>query len=981
MNPKSKKSVIKKYIPTAFFVLAVIITLLSLNSTPFFPWETSSDLSSPLVMDATDDLNVIVDSQGERLLFTDSTMHIIKSINVNKAKKIDTVNDVKISDRYVYVCGTTRAADRTIITGGKILRYTKTGKFVDVVYEIEDPVAEEVLPCILDVEVSGDKVYVLSIADRTTGEFTLEQILPEQKEILRCRDSLPLYTADYNAANKRISTVNIFGFRTQYDVENQEVLTFDNEPGTLCSVYLNTDSYGDFRSDCLNRTSYLNDSATITDTLIQAANADGNKISFCDMHDNSAGIYDMAAKQLVRYYELPYSAKVFVINLVICLAYLYIVIFILLKIIMGLRSLIIAKDFIKLKAIFGVTVTFFAITGVVIFYTKQLYNTQIESMKLLVESICASVANTADDSFLDKVNEFDYDSNTDTATYFERIMTYAEIDDFFKKKLDGIPVEECDYFIYSSLTDPKSPIVYSTLLNYQIGMPIDMLNGNYDAAKSDRVQIIESAQSLAMCYDQPVKDPEGNVVGDLIYGINYRAYRDRLRQNCLELILTLLVAASGFYMLFTEAKSLRQTVSFKKKQLADKLAVNESVYSRQFGFLCYFCTSIDAIVAALVIRDLCNSSGLPASMTVAFISALPMIMYGASVIGSLIYTVLISKIPVRRYSSICAAVMIIMALGEAFGVQIGSIAVFFAARFIFYIFQENIYVLVVVLPTKAPTEEVRFEYHKSVTWSSVSSGILAGILGGYLAQYLGNTSIYVAVALVSVCIMIFVLLIFPKGAFYGHDDSSTEAKAETKAEAKLTFKQVFKFLTSPYILGYMLFLCLPQSIFRNYKSVLFPLVSAEYDLSKVMISNLYIIARTVNLLISSFTGKATKGLDMRKGAALIMIGCGLMFSGFTFVNPLVWAIVMIVVTDMYVKSSGPIHKMLARDYVMMLGINQDKAVGLLETFGPLLSCIQTPLIAFFLSFSTNTACLAVGGFGIICALLFLTITRKRRQKA
>lgn len=966
---KNKKS----FVLTALFVVCIAFILYAMKGKIQFPVEKERKFENPVSVIQDEKVTVVIDGQQERINFINNQNILVKTVYLSDSKIIDNAIDCDLDGEYVYINGSLRNKDTNEIEKSKIVRYNYDGKYVDTIFEIDYPkkisFGESI---IIDSSIQNKNLYCIVQTNFT--EINLYRIDEKKIELLKTiKLDFSIYLASYNLETNSIYLQDYIGDNYVYDldVDTIESQTLQKSGTCSCSIYTKK---GLFYSNMQNKIVCDSKNNVIaSDTVTYVINSNDSKLFFCNIPKDTVCIYDLDTENLTKIKSVKISFIIQLKSYFTILAILYCVLFMLFLVIKKIAEMIKRKDYAAVRTVFYSVLFVFCAVGISVFYTKNIYETKFDAIKSHGAYVAKIAANGMPQKLKDNLENdfFEYNNlNLHNKKYVDAYLEYTSyVENFIVEK--NFTAESL--ILYKTI-DGEHFVFYDTTCDYQLGTPAEIVspsNINLSGDEFLKLDRIESEAGYYICSRQPVYNNNKEIaVIEFLY--DYTHVKKKIFKTCIELAISLLVIGATLYMLLMELTSFVKSISKKRRNIKSGISCNESIYSRQYAFISYFVNGIDVLVTTFTLKEICQINNFDSGKVAFIISLLPFILYSGSVIGSLLYSALIHRINVRRFNSVFSAGMFIFLFVQVFGVKENSIVIFFSGKFLYYIAQINTYLLSVSIADNAIDEQARYEYHKETTWASVTASVLASALGGYIAELFGNIYVYLTAAGFTVVLFVFGIFVLPKDRCYGKITSKTNTSETSK-------KDLLKFIFSPRVMSYIILLSVPFAIVHNYKSILFPLFSADFNLSKIYISNLFIIARTLNMIISQKIDGITKTDDYRKQSVTALVFVGIMFLGFILNNTIFWAAVMLVVCDLYQKLAGPMHKMIEGIDAQAMNIPRDKAKGIVKTINSLCSCVQTPIFAFFLLFGTSKACVFVGITCIASAIMYFVLNIKKNK--
>lgn len=975
-----------KKITIGILIASIIFILWGLNQNIISLKNFNPDFDNPYAYSKTEDGACLIDKQKKRINFINDKGKVINSIKLGKGTPLQLAENCLVHGDYVYVTGIHNSKKSSGKLINRVVRYSLNGTSPKVVYEITTDIGVSQIWTVLYDIVSADDKIVVAVAPEVY-QIDIVDITSENKDILYSYDSKHFpYDVNYNGDLKILTIIDFFGNVQNINFNDNSEETISSEDNSLISFYTVLDNGQPVISDTLKKNFTVGDKVVIDNAYCYWANIIDNEVFFCNNIDNSVYCYNSTTGNLECKTKMNYSVLIYLQSIIFYLCICYVVFFIIFSLVNWIILKIKEEKFGDIRNLINISIVVFGVVAISVFYSLQIYNTKVNFIKSHASYAANLSANNLLSTNSNKLEELLINKESDINEYSEGSKLLKLLEGYFAKFLKTTEGNYEDYLDFCYYYKDNVYVIYDTDYSFQTFTPYDFKykNFNFDASHFDTAEEYKNEMGDYISSKSPVILND-KTIGFVNYGINITKYKNAILVQCLELIMKLLVGVAAFYMFYQEAMSAYRTARKKRILKRKGLPISESIYSRQYGFIVFFVCTIDNVIATIALREACLAKGYQGSTITNIVSSLPMILYAGSTIGSFLYSIFIGKISVKKFNAVFSIIMIAGLIGQGIGISELSIPVFIGFRLLFFIGESCLYILVSAVADAADNDSERFENHKQSTWSSVSSGILSGIAAGYIAQYAGNKYVYFLGAFVCVLVIFFGFFIFPKNKIYGISQKAVAAKANSTKkteEQREETKRIFKYIFSPGIVTYLLFLVLPLAIIKNYKTILFPLFSSNLDLPKVYIANLYIFARTLNMLLNGRVKKNSENVSYERTAMLYLILTSVCFLGFAINDSIVWAVIMIVITDTYVKQANPVHKMIANVRAEKYGVNRQKIKGIMEIITSVICCLQSPLLAGCLFFGTNTGCILVGLFCLACGILYgLLNIRKKKSPA
>lgn len=289
-------------------------------------------------------------------------------------------------------------------------------------------------------------------------------------------------------------------------------------------------------------------------------------------------------------------------------------------------------------------------------------------------------------------------------------------------------------------------------------------------------------------------------------------------------------------------------------------------------------------------------------------------------------------------------------------------------KFIKSVFINTIYALFMSIPYQITDESDRFEILRNNRIAVVSSGIFANLLGGFISQKFGTIALYAFNVIAFIPLIPAIIFLIPTNIGNG--------KVPDTIKNKIPMKTFGKFIFSIPMLAFFILLCLPLLITKSYYSFLFPIFMNAMDMPNMYITNLYVIAQTILLIISEPIKQITRNTDFWKLTILGMFIMGLAYLCFQLNSTILWIISVLIITSILGETVASFVDILWPRQAKVFGLDPESVNSLILILYNSIESIKEGIISIFLGFGNSEACIGIGGCCVVFTMLFALLSRK-----
>lgn len=953
-----------------FCLIAAVFTLQTLGSPILLPFGWGITLDAPSAAYFSEDASLIIDRSGSRLLFLDKNEQVCRVQTFDSSSPLDFASGVIFHDGSFYVWGYKLAKDSGYTKYDMILRYDASGAQFDAVYEADRTQADAERCLILDVDTDGELLWVTEFLDDPHnyqdcgfGVFSRPLADTDAAPTTECEyHKLWVYAANYLPAQKSVYVSNQFGQLYFYSPTSSVTVEYAKEhyaknlmplpDGTVVwSESTTRDLYRDNAllikdSNCYNHLSVDKNGFAYDDEL----NSCLHRVDLTDVSVETLSkvgfSFWFGIKTVLRFVSPIFLAAVLLIFVIV-------------------RSVKARKQkdsSVPRKG--AMLLALFLIAGVIsVFYTMQVVKTHEENRDEEITVMSRYFADTVDQGVLQ--------------------------DAVFRKGYlhDGEGYERWEnawgklYYLYGDFRDREDPTAKAAYINFYQRVGDDFLcvfdswtinpigfklvGTSATDERTDQIQVFQRDSESLIYKTTPIYNGNGELTGLLLLGMDYQLTRSQIFAKCLDMTLTLTILFVTAFLLFTEGKKLLEGLRKKKQMQLDGKQNTEIALIRPLFFFFNLTSSFDGVILVLVAKDMLSTAGLSDAAKLTLMAAPALVAGIGSIVGLPLGNVLTGKVPVRKLTVFSCVLCVVSFLGMSLSVRLGVFFLFCALKFCSSILNSVLYGIFAAIPLREKDEKARYELLSDSEMGRIASMILGPLLGGVVAQAFSNEAIYLLNAAAFLPVIALLLVCMPKKEKYIIRQKSLAAG-----------KGFVNYIFSVPTLCYLLLLVIPAMTIGGYKNYLFPIYLSALDLPQIYITFFYVLALTVAMLLINPITQAIRGTDHWKRTVFTLALIGVCFLGFLINKTFYWAIIVLVINTVLEKLLKTSMTMLWPRQAEKHGLNLVSTSSLMSVFDQGAYAMKETVLSMFLLLGNNFACVAVGGFCILCATLFSALTHR-----
>ena len=958
--------------------ISALVTLASFGAnlpiSPFSP----VPFSTPISADTNGSTTVVADDKARRLLILDDQYRLTDIVSFDSLNSpIDAVTDVCAARDAIYVVGKRYYKGSDLIQQERVVRYDFRGQNPTIVYETKESVSPT--RTIVGICDSGqDVIITLHETDVRTEKsevvFTRIGKDIDSSEVIKSYDTdiAMVYDSGYSFNNKQFAIISPRGIIND-NMSGDDVPDFGDK--TLLAIDITEDGRIIVSDDVTGNLFLVDDTSQpklfANGRRFDQLHANGDWVCACNGESNTVCLYDLDGNKRTEFSEaaLATPLKLYVAVAQTCRA---ILVLLLVWGIIHCARIVIKGGVHGVGALFAATSVVVAI-AIAIGYTS--YGSYQES-----RSIRANEVNAFAD-YLDTI-----------APSFSDDMAVCGKRDAFKRDgeqlqksfdalyhIDNTVGSLCDsanyngigsYFAVYARDDKGVFYLYDSTIEHVMGtgtISPSMLPAIEEAftpgTDTSQIRIGQTARDDSQYRLVSIPSPDGSSIAGVIeIGSRAKSFETSIRDSIMERVITLLAILLVVYISYVEirecGKCLLSYRELQRNNARDSLAV----LTRPFSFLVTTLSSIDAVMSTLIAKELLQST--PEAGNTMMV-ALPALMLGLGMaFGHAAYGFLGPRVELRRLMSRSAALMAVGALCAMMAVGMGTYWMYCVAKLAMAIPFGLLYTLGYSLPRRAETPDVQALAAGGIKRTDTSAAAFGTVLGAFAASTLGNEWVYVVMAVASVVVMAFALVLFPANG------KPLEHERNRNVDTRTLLR---RFLLSRETLADTLLIMLPATIAAGYSSFVFPLYSSEIGLTTATINNLCVLGQLVVFVcissIERFEGRYGKWLVSIVAVALL----GATFLLFSLNNTVGWAVAAIALIGVFKKASDGWKAMWLKS-AGKYGLPAGKATGAMFATNGIELVIRPVVLGAIVSHG-SVASLVLGILCAACAGLFWLVTR------
>ncbi|MDO4219389.1 MAG: MFS transporter [Synergistaceae bacterium] len=970
-----KKLSVTKILFVLSVILAMCFAMQVLGHKLLFPFPTEIKFDMPICNCITDSGEMLVtDSENTRLIFCDKNGKACRIENLDETSPISKVLQIIKDDNYFYVRGVKYKRNTSFVQSEKVLRYDFSGKNRSLLYENIREWLQR-YSCLYDISIYGDRLYYVtgSPVKGQLGYTVAVSFVDTDPETNDTPQSVfqstiaNAYTSHYLAHEKKLYTNDFLGYLY---LESENSCTQVDLKGKAARIFLPEHDGSIIYSNSTNWNLYRGQTIIAENVAVSCLSSSEKYVLFNNEFAGTLMRYNKLTGDTESLNSVKFSAPFWGLTLLRFLSVIYILALLFVLIVKFLISLFKHKEYILLRRIGVIVFGVFILILISWFYTNHIYQMQLNEIKKEVLVHSNFFSNTVKaDSFSknakllsrlqNQVNEADFKAFTEELSewvkYYGSYVAAAEAKGSYPHVL-----------LYTRMKD-RLLLLYDSFYGEQFGESFDLDSAVTTVMKNiDKTTVSFIEATEALCSVVPVKDDSGEIVGLVEVNEDFSVFKKRMTSDILKLTMELLTIFVVIYLVLTEGKSLLLGLRERARRLLEKNPVAELATMRSLSFLFYLLTSFDGVILVLITREMLLSGGYPPN-AITWLMALPAMAYAiGNIIGTLLYSFFVRYIPIKKLAigsitlmAVCCVLMIPVIMKNLF-------FVFVALKFFSGVYENLSFGMLLSMPFRTENEDDRYHALKDRVTGEVSSSILGAMIGGFISQEFGNISLYAVNTIAFVPLIVLMLVVIPKNCFYVNRAQSKKNRG--------SLKNFGKFLISIPVLSFLIFLTVPLITLGGYKSYLFPIYAAAMEMPKLYITNFYVFARVVMLLLDKPIAKVTRHIEYWKLSIIGMFIMGMAYLGFALNATIVWAVIMLLIDAILTKIVLSAREMLWPRQAKVFGLNIVETSNYMSLFERIVFSIKEMILSVFLLLGNQEACIAVGVFCIVFTLLFALTT-------
>lgn len=953
---------------TLLCLVAVFFTLQTIGKPLLLPFRRGVELDAPSAAYLDEDASVIVDQTGSRLLFLDKNEQLCHVETLNSASQLDYISGVTRYDGDFYVWGYKLAKDSGYTKYDMVLRYDASGRQCESVYEADRTQANAERCLILDADTDGETLWVTEFLDdphnyEDCGFGVFSRPLADTDaapKLEREYHQLWVYAANYLPAQKSIYVSTQFGQLYFYSEKASVSVAYAEEhyAKNLLPLPNNTLVW----SESATRDLYCDDTLLIKDSnCYNNLCVDKNGFAYDDELNSCLHRVNVTDGTVETLSKVSFSFGFGLLTSLrfICPVFLaaVLLIFVTVRSVKARKQ----KDG-SLSRKGAMLLALFLIAGAIsVFYTVQVVKVHEESRDEEITVMSRYFADTVDQGVLqDAVFRKEYLHDGEGYERWENAWgrLYYLYDDF-RDREDA--TAKAAYINFYKLVGDDFLCVFDSWTINPIGFKL--VGSSATDARTDQIQVFQRASESLIYKTTPICDGNGTLTGLLLLGMDYQLTNSQIFAKCLDMTLTLTILFVTAFLLFTEGKKLVEGLRKKKERQAQGDETAELSVIRPLFFLFNLTSSFDGVILVLVAKDMLAAAPISEAARLTLMATPALVAGIGSIIGLPICGLLASRVPVKKLT-VCSCVLCIAAfVGMSLAVHWRLFALFCGLKFCSSLLNSLLYGVFQAIPLRAGDEEARYAAVNESEMGRISSTILGPLLGGVVAQAFSNEAIYLlnAVSFLPVIALLFAAM--PANRLYAVKKKGAAGKAG-----------FVKYIFSVPTAAYLLLLVIPAMTIGGYKNYLFPIYMSAMDLPQIYITFFYVLALTVAMLLITPITNALKETDHWKRTVLTLALIGVSFLGFFVNKTFYWAIIILVINTVLEKLLKTSMTMLWPRQAKKMSLDLVPTSSLMSVFDQGAYAMKETVLSLFLLLGSNWACVAVGGFCLVCAALFSLLT-------
>ena len=975
---KNREVPLKRIVFLASIIIAVIFSIQVLGKQIIITFHSYLPLENPSFSCLSDSMeSVIIDRSRTRLVFLNRNGKVSNIVSLDNSTPLSVANGVETDGEYFYVFGSKYARNTNRIQADRIVRYSMTGRHNAVLYEFNRENDPFNLCKISELDICDGEVY-LTMNEPGEGEYSYhasvakidtdpktddapETILTGSVQTPFCAAFAPsekaLYSSDYYGALYR-ETEN--GSERLKITDGRMARYFVPLPGGQIA-------WSDPKS-----WNVLLDREVICDRAVTGAmNYSGNLINMSDSDSGVLLTYHTETGTLTQVENPHFTLRFGLLAFLRSMSVTYLA---------GLILLVFAKALIAAKKEGNTELlkkTGFAAAAVAAsllisgFYIARIGDIYLTSLTDELKTVCSFFAKTADMRPADAILEFSGQQLSEDSENAEAPAEVQEYEDYYgsyveSAEADGKSLFVCVYRKEGNLLRT----VYSSDYEMQIGESFfyDELENSMNQNKFRGYAVSAFLGDTLLSTMKRVTDDSGEVVGCIEVGCDYNNYMKQTRTDIFEMTMVLLTIFTGIFIVYIEGTKLVSGLRERKIRISRGDRCPEISVIRSLRFFTALVTEMDTVILVLITKELLAESGFsPDKITM--LIALPSFAVGIGfTTGTILYNMLVSRFEIKKLCVSSAFIMLISFSGLAFALINKNFLLFVLLKFVVSAADNITYATVYAMPYRAESESERFAASRESSMGAVSCSILGAMLGGLIADKFGNTALYVANAAAVIPLILMLFAALPDHCYYVSRNPGEKTVQGLKNFAG--------FIMKPAVLSFVFFLLVPSAIAVGYKSYIFPLYSSALSLPKLYVTNFYVFARVLMMLVNKPVSESTKNIERWKLSIAALMVMGISYACFALNSTIVWAVIMLFIMPMLDKIIANAKTVIWPREAQAEHLNVVQLSGYMGIFENVLFSMKEAVLSCFVLLGNVGCCIALGVFCMACAVLFALTTRK-----
>lgn len=1016
-SPESKHSQVIKIVLLVLAIAAFVMVCTGIGKTG------PIGFGPQIIEDATavssgEHGTVIADSEGDRLLFTNSSGKLVGMYGIDgKETPITTATVIRQVGEDVFVAGVAFADDGQSIKAEAVLRFSMDGEYLGTVWKEEyEEDAVRAMRCVRDLAVDDNGNLVLiqfgkheDVEGTYKGTITRVPKDGGDEQVLRksvfTKDTVPLHIR-YDPKDDRCAMTDRYGrlFVEQNktgvgelaNVGNRTLKVTGFDMSGSAAVLYDAQSHALLRTNNLFGNTQLQFEELDTGVLCNAVTVCGNTASAI-MDNGSVRIYDLQAGSFNEMSEVPLVAPFVARSVALTLSKAYLaILFVVLAIRWVVRNIRQGRRDKVRWAVAATTVALICVAAMV-FHTVGVSDAYITGRQINMSQIASQACITSPSELGDSATNLakrvlgnmqpndNNDDSIDVAVNLEGIAMSSSANG--SGVLCTLYVVAQNGEVYALDSSGRNNVVMDSVRNDDLKSAINNaikdansheeanrgIEKAYFFARDGEVQTVirknNSGRDVVSCV-VPLFAKDGTCCTALEVSCHVKSVLYTIMDRVLGTLLMFLMTAISISIIFEELiRSGSVCLRFKKMQ-KEGVEWAEILMGRPLCVAISFAFSMDAAFAVLIGKEMISNSGMDPTPFMLGIPAFA-ITAGAA-IGTLIHAIMCSRVSARSYALTMLLLGIAAQLLCFFAVRNTWFVVFVACKLIS---SASLATIQFVGKNRAgATHSKQFSDERlpllvkrsPVNIASKGAAVVAGVVGGVLA-YVGDQWVYMVSAVAGLAVIPILLIALPKG------------NVISKHGDRANLHSAFKFLTSPIMLVSLAFGILPTVLASGYKSIILPLFLDSAGVTKTDISCLFAVGNAILYVFSDPLITLRDKIGRWVFTWVGIMSLGVLFVVYSYNQAPIWAVVSVVLITVLTWFAGD-WKHNARAWAKKdYGFSYDQSQTMLNTEESVVKNVQAPILTSLLSAGASVCCFVLGIFFIVSGVCYYFPTRKRKD--